>query len=85
MTLEILQYFSIIIEAIVAIIGLLIYIQKKKVLGIGIFVTFAIYVFYDSIKLQGIQISSDILYTMFFVATISALYFTYKIFKMKGK
>lgn len=81
--LETLQYFSIIIEAIVAIIGLLIYIQKKKVLGIGIFVTFAIYVFYDFIRLQGIQISGDILYALFFVATVSALYFAYKILKLK--
>ena len=47
MVLEFLQYISIVIEAIVAILGLLIVFNKKKKYGYGIFITFAIYVIYD--------------------------------------
>jgi len=81
--LESIQYLSIIIEAIVAILGLMLIFKKKKNYGWGIFVTFAIYVFYDFIKIQGVTINSDLLYSLFFIATLSILLSVLSIYKKK--
>lgn len=83
--LENLQYLSILIEAAVAIIGLLIVFKKKKNYGWGIFLTFAIYVFYDFAKLVNYNINSDILYGIFFIASLSALWAVWMIFKERKK
>ena len=81
--LELIQYVSIIIELIIAIIGLLIVFQKKKTYGWGIFVTFGIYVFYDLSKMISFSINPDLLYGLFFIASLSALWFVIMIFKEK--
>ena len=83
--LENLQYLSIIIEAIVAILGLFIVFEKKKNYGWGIFLTFAIYVFYDLTKFMNYPIPSDVLTVLFFVASISALYAVWVIYKERNK
>lgn len=77
--LESLQYVSIAIEVIIAIIGLLL-LLKKKIYGIGILITFGIYVFYDLAKHLDYNISSDILYLVFLIASISMLFAAYKIY-----
>jgi len=81
MVLEILQFLSILIEAVVAILGLMIFIKGKKNYGWGIFLTFAIYVFYDLAKQASWIINNDILYGIFFIASISALCAVYMIYK----
>ncbi|MEK6859800.1 MAG: hypothetical protein AABX54_03220 [Nanoarchaeota archaeon] len=83
MTLENLQYVSILVELIVAILGLLIVFKKKKKYGYGIFLTFAIYVFYDLVKLVDYSVSTDILYVLFFIAAASALWTIWMIYKEK--
>ncbi|MDD5193547.1 MAG: hypothetical protein PHF67_03085 [Candidatus Nanoarchaeia archaeon] len=80
--LEILQYLSIALEIVIAVIGLLIFFQKKKEIGIYIFITFAIYVFYDFTKQFSI-VNNDILYVLFFIATISIFYGILKLLKEK--
>lgn len=78
------QYISIFIELIIAIVGILIAVKKKRVYGWGIFLTFFIYVFYDLIKLLGFEIPTSYLYLLyfsFFVATISALWAVWCIYK----
>ena len=75
------QYVSIVIEALIAILGLLIALQKKKIYGWGIFFTFTIYVFYDFAGLINLNISSNVLYGSFFVATGSALWAVFSIYK----
>lgn len=72
--LENLQYLSIIIEAFIAIIGLIIVFKNKKNYGFAIFLTFAIYVFYDFIKLNNYSVNTDILTISFLVASISMLF-----------
>jgi len=67
---EILQYISIGIEALIAVIGILIG-RKKKSYGWFIFLTFAIYVFYDLAWLIPLDISETILYPVFFIGTLS--------------
>jgi hypothetical protein len=82
MVMEFLQYASILIELVIAVLGVVM-ISKKKICGWFFLITFGIYVFYDFIKLNGMQISSDILYISFFIATLSALILAWKVYKKK--
>ena len=79
------QYISIVIEFLIAIMGILILLQRKKIYGFGIFLTFAIYVFYDFVKLFEIVISDELVYGLFFVATISAFWFVSKLYYKRKK
>lgn len=82
--MEIVQYTSIIIEVIVAILGLVIGIKKKKDYGYAFFLTFAIYVFYDYVKLASLSISASLLSALFFIASLSALYGIWRIYNGKS-
>jgi threonine/homoserine efflux transporter RhtA len=79
------QYISITIEFLIAVMGLLIVFQKKKIYGWGIFVTFGIYVFYDLVRLMNIQLSNDLMYGLFFIATASAFWAIYRIYSGRKK
>lgn len=83
--LENLQYVSILIEVIIAIIGLMIVFKLKKNYGWGIFLTFAIYVFYDFTKFMNYSISSDILTVSFLIASISMLWVAWDLCKVYFK
>jgi len=78
----ILQYISILIEAIVAIFGLAM-VAKKKIYGWGFFITFGIYVFYDLVKLVNWSIPVNLMYVLFFIATLSALFTVWMVYKLK--
>ena len=78
------QYISIFIEVIIAFLGILILLKKNKNYGIGITLTFGIYVLYDSSKLLKWNITDLVTSGLFFVATLSALWFVYKIYSDKG-
>ena len=73
MVIENLQYISIFVEALIAVLGLFIVFLKKKSYGIGIFTTFFIYVFYDLVRLENYSVSQDVLSILFFIASISML------------
>jgi len=77
----VIQYISILIEVLIAILGLLIVFKRKKIYGWGIFLTFGIYVFYDFAGAMNWNILSNILYGSFFIATISALWAVFSIYK----
>ncbi len=79
------QYISITIEFLIAVMGLLIVFQRKKIYGWGIFVTFGIYVFYDLVRLMNIPISNDLMYGLFFIATASAFWAIYRIYSRRKK
>lgn len=81
----VIQYISIFIELVIAILGLLIVFKKNKIYGLGIFATFGIYVFYDFAKLMRWNISDNILYGSFFVATLSALWAVISIYLEKKR
>lgn len=68
--IEILQYISIGIEALIVVFGILIGV-KKKTYGWLIFLTFTIYVLYDITRLIKLNISNTMLYPIFFVGTMS--------------
>lgn len=76
--MELLHWLSIFIEAIVAILGLKLALNKK-VYGWGILTTFSIYVFYDLAKYFSLDISSGFLYFVFFIASVSALLTVWKL------
>ena len=82
MVMEFLQYISILIESAIAVLGIIM-IFRKKIYGWFFLITFGIYVFYDFIKLRGLEINLDLLYISFFIATLSALILALKIYKTK--
>ena len=82
MVMEFIQYISILLELVIAIIGIVM-ISKKKVQGWFFLITFGIYVIYDLIKLKGIVVNPDILYFSFFIATVSALLLAWKVYRKK--
>jgi len=82
---ELLQLASIIIEIIIAALGVIMVFKKKKNYGWWIFLTFAIYIVYDVANIGGWVINQDLLYVLFFIATISALVFVIMIYKEKKR
>ncbi|MDD5649917.1 MAG: hypothetical protein PHF86_05770 [Candidatus Nanoarchaeia archaeon] len=77
------QLIAVFIELIIVILSLIIAVKKKKVYGYGFAITFAIYVFYDSVSLFLIEIPEMLLSILFFIATLSALWAIFKLYKLK--
>ena len=71
---------SILLEVIVAALGVLLAVRNKKMYGWCIAVTFALYVIYDLADLLQWKVSQDTLYMIFFVATLSILWAVWNIF-----
>ena len=71
---------SILLEAVVATLGIMLAIGKKKMYGWCIALTFVLYVVYDLVNLLALNISQDTLYMIFFVATLSILWAVWNIF-----
>ena len=80
MSMNILQLISIFLEIVVAAMGILLATSKRKIYGWFIALTFVIYVFYDLANLFSLNVSQDLLYTIFLVATLSILWATWRIF-----
>jgi hypothetical protein len=74
------HWVSILLELVVALLGLMLAISKKKRYGWFIALTFIIYVFYDLSYFLSLQIPQDLLYYLFFVATLSILWAIWNIF-----
>ena len=73
--------FSIFLEAVIVIIALLLAVDKKRLYGYGFALTFGIYVVYDLANQFHYAISSDLLIIIFFVATVSALYSIWQLYR----
>ena len=78
--MNLLHLLSILLEAVVAALGMMLAIHKKKMYGWCIAITFVLYVIYDLANLLAWNISQDTLYTIFFVATLSILWAVWNIF-----
>lgn len=72
--MNILQLSSIVIEAVIVCVLLYAAIKKQRVCAWGMALTFFIYVFYDLARLFSFNISEDVSSSMFFVASLSALW-----------
>ncbi len=81
MVMDILQVISIGIEAVIAVLGILLAVKKKKLWGWAIALTFGIYVFYDVAKLLECAACPDFLRGIFFVASLSILWAVWRVFK----
>ncbi|MCW3995144.1 MAG: cache domain-containing protein [Candidatus Bathyarchaeota archaeon] len=79
-----LQYVAIALESAVALMGLLLAIRKKRFFGYGIFLTFAIYVFYDLARLIPLNLSDTALYPIFFIATLSIFWAIILLYREKN-
>jgi hypothetical protein len=78
--MNVLHLLSILLEAVVAALGIMLAISKKKIYGWCIALTFVLYVVYDLANLLALNISQDTLYMIFFVATLSILWAVWNIF-----
>jgi hypothetical protein len=75
-----LQIISIFLELVVAALGIVIAVYRRKRYGWFIGLTFVIYVFYDLVDLLTLNVSEDLMYFIFFVATLSILWAVWNIF-----
>jgi NOL1/NOP2/fmu family ribosome biogenesis protein len=78
--MNLLHLLSILLEAVVAALGIMLATNKKKIYGWCIALTFVLYVVYDLANLLALNISQDTLYMIFFVATLSILWAVWNIF-----
>jgi hypothetical protein len=71
---------SVLLEIIVVALGILIALGKKKKYGWFIALTYVLYVIYDLANFWSLNISKDLLYIIFLVATLSVLWAIWNIF-----
>jgi len=76
-----LQNVSILLELAVTILGLLIWLQKKKSYGAFIFLTFLLYMVYDASRLWSLAIPELVLRIIFAIASLSVLIAVWKLYK----
>ena len=74
---------SIVLEAAVAIIAVLAA-QKQRPHLYGLALTFMIYVFYDLARFLGWNVEHGVLSSLFLVATVSALYAVWALYKERS-
>ena len=74
---------SIVLEAAVAIIAVLAA-QKQRPHLYGLALTFMIYVFYDLARFLGWDVEHGVLSSLFLVATVSALYAVWALYKERS-
>ncbi len=79
--MQVLQIVSVVLEAVIASLGVRVALLKKKSYGWCIALTFAIYVFYDSVYLFDLQVGAGLMKILFFIATISMLWSVWRIYK----
>ncbi|HRN96658.1 MAG TPA: hypothetical protein PLD54_04385 [Candidatus Levybacteria bacterium] len=78
-----LQNIAIILEVAVVVIALLAAQSKKKKFAYGFALTFAIYVVFDAARQFNLGISQDTLHFLFLIATLSALWSVWQLYKLK--
>lgn len=78
--IENLQFVSIALEVVIAVIFVMIALRGKTFM-FGLALTFAIYVFYDLARQFAWDISPAIMFGGFFIATLSALYSAVKLYR----
>ena len=76
---EIIQFLSVALEAIIAVLCLLAAMERKYLYGFVL--TFAIYVWYDLARFLSWNISSDVSSIVFLVGTLAALYSVWSLFR----
>lgn len=70
---DMLQLLSILLEGVIFVMCLRMALLRKKFYGYGLALTFGIYIFYDLAHHYDLNITPQVMQTLFFVATVSAL------------
>ncbi|MFH1868151.1 MAG: hypothetical protein ABH843_04185 [Candidatus Omnitrophota bacterium] len=81
--MNIVQILSLIAEIIVAALGILIVVKKKKIYGLGICLTFGIYVFYDISRFLSVPVPPGLSDTLFLIASASILWVVWSLSKVE--
>ncbi|HTY13233.1 MAG TPA: hypothetical protein VMD02_03480 [Candidatus Omnitrophota bacterium] len=79
--MDIVQLVSVFLEIMVTVVALMIAVGKNKVYGWCFTLTFMIYVFYDVSRFAFLNVPADIMSIMFFIASFSALWGIWSIYK----
>ena len=79
--MDLLQMISIALEVVIATFGIRLATVKGKSHGWCLALTFGIYVFYDLSRFFDSGIGDNILSVLFFIATISILWFVWRVYK----
>lgn len=82
MVMQFLQWISIFLELVIAVLGIIM-IYRKNIKGWFFLITFGIYVIYDFIRLNNALVNLDILYLSFFIATLSALFLAWMVYRKR--
>ncbi len=80
---DIFEILPIILEALIAVIALGIAVKKGKAYGYGFALTFLLYIVFDAARLWSWNLSSTVLQFLFLVATLSALWSMWTLYKTK--
>jgi len=78
---DILQLVATFIEIVIAVAAVLIAVQKKKVYGWFIALTFALFVIFDLGRIFALDVSADLHALIFLIACASMLWAVWLIFK----
>lgn len=80
---DILQLVATFIEIIIAVVAILIAIEKKKVYGWFIALTFALFVIFDLGRIFALDVSAELHALILLIACVSMLYAAWLIYKEK--
>jgi len=81
MTVDELQFASVIVEVLVTVLGVLLATSKGKLYGWFIALTFAMYVVYDAVNFLSLDMPKDLMKQVFLAASISALIGIWLVFR----
>jgi hypothetical protein len=82
--MSLLHLLSIVLEFVIFVLALKLVFEKKRYIGVAWAVTFGIYVFYDLALGLGWGLPREFLDTIFFIATVSALFAIWQLGRRKG-
>ena len=82
--MEKLQLVSIVLEFVIGVMAVIIAVKGRKYMY-GLAFTFFVYVFYDLAKVYSFGINQNVLFVSFFLATISAFWSVWSIYKQNNQ
>ena len=79
--MDILVLASLAAEVMVMALGIGLAVRKKRMIGWAVALTFAIYVFYDSVRFFAIRVNEGVIAVLFFIASMSILWAVWRIYE----
>jgi hypothetical protein len=78
---DVFMYLALLIELVVTILAAMIAVQKQKLYGWFIALTFGLFFIFDLVRIYGLPLSADLTQLIFLVACGSMLYAVWLLFK----